>query len=361
MYSGVLGTMRHIFRAEGVRGLYRGFVPSLVGVPSFWMVYFTGYATFKDQLGQLEFFQPLPPTSDFRPEARTADDVSARHQEPHTAHAPSYVLSNVAVANEFPLGNFLGDVFRQGQQMAKVIFYPQNWLQFDQQTLLHIGSAFCAGAVADTMTNPIWVVRTRLMTQHTTLAKGQTPPYRGVFGTLNQLRLSEGFGSWYRGLSASFLGLSHVMIQFPLYEHLKVVLPQVNGRSSPGLSDLILASSSSKLIAAIFTYPHEVLRMRLQNTGGGAPLKAAATSTTKSGGGGVERVVYKNIFDCARRTVGQEGFRALYQGFMANACKTVPASALTFVTYEWLISSLGRWDTRGVRTDPLGLAEDDPF
>jgi hypothetical protein len=83
------------------------------------------------------------------------------------------------------------------------------------------------------------------------------------------------------------IGVTHVAVQFPLYEHLKhrfarqhagvnnsmkewkvIVLLILNeGRSVDELSawELMAASALSKITASVAAYPHEVLRSRLQH------------------------------------------------------------------------------------------------
>lgn len=117
---------------------------------------------------------------------------------------------------------------------------------YSGQAAIHIASAAAAGGFTDVITNPLWVVRTRLMSQHMNLAPGQAPPYQGSWPqTLWTIKKREGTRALYRGLSASFLGLSHVMVQFPVYEILKERLPSLNGRpgSKPGTADLIMVSA----------------------------------------------------------------------------------------------------------------------
>ena len=53
------------------------------------------------------------------------------------------------------------------------------------------------------------------------------------------------------------------MIQFPLYEALKVELAATDG-SSATMGPVVAASALSKLLASSITYPHEVVRARLQ-------------------------------------------------------------------------------------------------
>lgn len=68
-----------------------------------------------------------------------------------------------------------------------------------------------------------------------------------------------------QGLSASFLGLAHVAVQFPLYEQLKYLARQRNHGNPESALDVLMASAVSKLVAMITTYPHEVIRARLQD------------------------------------------------------------------------------------------------
>lgn len=82
--------------------------------------------------------------------------------------------------------------------------------------------------------------------------------------TTKSLYSTHGPSVFWRGLTASFLGLSHVAIQFPVYEKMKVWLPTVlhpeRGEEEP--VDWLLASAASKVTACLLTYPHEVIRSR---------------------------------------------------------------------------------------------------
>lgn len=170
----------------------------------------------------------------------------------------------------------------------------------------------------------------------------------------------EGWTGFYRGLGPSIIGISHVAVQFPLYERLKrldfmYTTPSLSSPSSssptPGLFPLslshfmwltffivtvdmvdppmpstwrlILASTLSKLVASTATYPHEVIRTRLQNETN-PPIKYSSFSQTV-------RLMWR-----------EEGWRGFYRGLKANLVRTVPASAVTLLSYEtlsWLLRS----------------------
>ena len=77
----------------------------------------------------------------------------------------------------------------------------------------------------------------------------------------------EGFRALYKGFSATMIGIIHPIIFFPLYEKLKIHLKENYDKDSEHLSTryIVLATVFAKLISSAVSYPHEVLRSRLQS------------------------------------------------------------------------------------------------
>lgn len=197
--------------------------------------------------------------------------------------------------------------------IASPMFYSERQ-SFAKNALIHMSSAVCAGIWTDVLTNPLFVVRTRLQTQFLRQEAGKAPMYKGTFSTLVKIYRTEGIASLYRGLTASILGLSHVMIQFPLYEYLKLEVPRyLRGPDASCLaSDFLLSAILSKFVSSTITYPHEVLRARLM----------------------FDPTAYSNLFDCVRKTYRAEGFKGFFGGLSVNLFRVVPSCAVTFVSYE---------------------------
>lgn len=135
-------------------------------------------------------------------------------------------------------------------------------------SVVHLAAASGAGASTLIITNPLWVVKTRLQTQHLGRSYGLdvTPTvYRGTFDALSRIVREEGVYGLYNGLVPSLMGIAHVAIQFPLYEACKTALAERRGCQNDGLevSDLIAASAFSKMVASSATYPHEVIRSHM--------------------------------------------------------------------------------------------------
>ncbi|KAK9717252.1 hypothetical protein K7432_006366 [Basidiobolus ranarum] len=183
--------------------------------------------------------------------------------------------------------------------------------------LVFMLSAMGAGAVSSTATNPLWVIKTRFMTQSSTTSYH----YKNTFHAFKTIWLEEGIHGFYKGLVPSLFGLLHVAVQFPLYEYLKVSLKPEDGDLPT--SSILFASSTSKMAASIATYPHEVIRTRLQN------------QTTRPFRYGGIRHTISTIYR-------EEGWVAFYKGMPTNLLRTVPASALTILTYEVIANSLGK-------------------
>jgi solute carrier family 25 folate transporter 32 len=120
--------------------------------------------------------------------------------------------------------------------------------------LIHCGSAIVAGGLADVVCNPLFVVRTRLQTDALHHARGTLNA--GIVATVKDLYQTGGFRIFWRGMTASLFGLSHVAVQFPIYEFLKSEARKKNKQEESPV-DLLLASGLSKMCASLLTYPHE--------------------------------------------------------------------------------------------------------
>ncbi|KAK9686851.1 hypothetical protein K7432_015001 [Basidiobolus ranarum] len=184
--------------------------------------------------------------------------------------------------------------------------------------LVHIASAMGAGAASSILTNPLWVIKTRFMTQSERTAYH----YRNTFDAFATIWKHEGLRGFYKGLTPSLLGIVHVAVQFPLYEKLKISLRPENGEPL-GTTSILIASSASKMAASIVTYPHEVIRTRLQNQT-------------------VPPYKYLGVTHAISTINREEGWTAFYKGMPTNLFRTVPASALTILTYELIIKKLNQ-------------------
>lgn len=279
----MIGALNDIVKADGWKGLYRGLSPNVAGNSASWGLYFLFYTMIKERM--------------------SASDTST---DPDTG-GPRKLSA--------------------GQ---------------------HLLAASESGAITALITNPIWVVKTRMFTTPqsaaATIASGTAPGkapevYRGLWHGLVSIYRTEGVRGWYRGAGLALFGVSNGAIQFMAYEELKKWRTSVAARKLQSesatrvdttmikLSNAEYASMSgvSKVAAILMTYPYQVIRSRVQNH---------ATSH-----------IYPNVATCIKLTYKQEGVRAFYKGLGPNLVRVLPATCVTFVTFEnvsWALKGLAR-------------------
>ncbi|KAL9014980.1 MAG: hypothetical protein Q9173_000393 [Seirophora scorigena] len=282
-YRGVSGTAATIWKEEGVRGMYRGLGPMLLGYVPTWAVYLTVYN--KAQT----FF-------------RTKTD---------------------------------------------------NWF------LANVYASLGAGACSTMATNPIWVIKTRLMAQSntTTSINHSRPPwhYRSTIDAAKKMYRAEGLLSFYSGLTPALFGLTHVAIQFPLYEVLKekftgigIGMKESEEDRSHHFYGLALAVFLSKVCASTATYPHEVVRTRLQTQQRSSADAFSNNVTSRkanpdyssprkpASGNALSNLPYRGSIQTCKTILLEEGWRGFYAGLGTNLIRAVPAAMTTILTFEYL-------------------------
>jgi solute carrier family 25 folate transporter 32 len=300
IYHGLIGTARTIVRQDGLKGMYRGLGTMLLGYLPTWAVYMTVYDKSKDYFARNGY-------------------------------------------NDTEIGLWMS----------------------------RTGAAVAAGTCSTLATNPIWVIKTRLMSQSSHLASEnvRTPwQYNSTLDAFRKMYRAEGLGVFYSGLGPALLGLSHVAIQFPLYEYFKQRFtglemgetPQAHGKAAENTFGILAATLISKVAATSMTYPHEVLRTRLQTQqrhihpeGGHDGITSAHHSQQISSkrigntDGGIYRPRYVGILRTAQVIYREEGWRAFYSGMGTNMLRAVPAAMTTMLTFESLKSAIGRMQEEG--------------
>lgn len=208
-------------------------------------------------------------------------------------------------------------------------------------------------------TNPIWVIKTRLMAQSraTTAVNHSRPPwrYRNTIDAARKMYRAEGLRSFYSGLTPALFGLTHVAIQFPLYEVMKekftgigVGQKETEEDKSHHFYGLALAVFLSKVCASTATYPHEVVRTRLQTQQRSPSDAFRNTSSRRTDGDhgrppgkptssqALSALPYRGTIQTCKSIFFEEGWRGFYAGLGTNLIRAVPAAMTTLLTFEYL-------------------------
>ena len=192
----------------------------------------------------------------------------------------------------------------------------------DSLKLQHqILSASLSGVITLTLANPIWVVKTRMILQASTVIEARSSQsyyYRGVMDGLSEIWRKEGVRGLYRGYFAGVLGVSHGVVQIVSYDRLKTVYKKYN-KISPhdsialSTSAYLMLSAISKVLAVVATYPYQVVRFRIQS----------------------KNELYKGIIQTAVLTARNEGVYGFYKGLLPSILRVTPATCITMLMYEY--------------------------
>ena len=195
---------------------------------------------------------------------------------------------------------------------------------------VHLTAAAAAGIVTGTATNPIWLVKTRLQLDKSKGEQGKERQYRNSWDCTKQTVRHEGIRGLYKGLSASYLGVTESTLQWVMYEQMKMLLARREAAKRADVNYVygfwddvevwggrISSAGMAKLVAAAVTYPHEVVRTRLRQ----AP--------TVSMGDKVE-MKYTGLVQCFKTVWKEEGLVGLYGGLTPHLLRVVPSAAIMF-------------------------------
>ncbi|KAK4168008.1 mitochondrial carrier domain-containing protein [Cladorrhinum sp. PSN259] len=197
-------------------------------------------------------------------------------------------------------------------------------------------SSLAAGALTQLITNPIWVLKTRMLSSD----RGAKGAYPSMWHGAVHLFETEGVKGFYRGVGVGMLAVSHGAVQFAVYDPAKRVYLSsryaqetryskygkeggegVGGQRQKNKHEeipnevTVVLSTVAKLVAGGTTYPLQVLRSRLQHYE-------------------AEELFGRGIRGVVKRLWAEEGIRGFYRGVMPGVVRVLPATWVTFLVYE---------------------------
>jgi Mitochondrial carrier protein len=294
-YGGAFDVLRSTLRHEGVRGLYRGFGPVIVGGTPGTVVYLCSYEYFKAHLLDVA-------TKDAR--------------------------TNAGNAGEEPAATFL----------------------------VHFVSGLLAETVACLVYVPVDVIKERLQVQHATDSfryKGGWDALVQISRTEGFRGMYKGYGATL----ASFGSFS--ALYFMLYEKFKLwsgnyyhrtmlfqqqqQQPSSPASTSTSTSDpqplpfpwIVLSSAGAGAIASFVTSPLDMAKLRLQVQRASRSSPSSSSSSSSPSTTTTSTVTtYRGIGDALRFAHRQGGMKGLFRGAGARVLHFVPATTVTMTCYE---------------------------
>ncbi|CAG4991550.1 unnamed protein product [Colias eurytheme] len=177
-------------------------------------------------------------------------------------------------------------------------------------------NTFCAafaGGLSSAIANPTDVLKVRMQ---------MGTEKRNIVRCFVSIQRAEGWAGLWRGvLPTSQRAALIAAVELPVYDACKRRFAGALGdRPANHLASSLLASLGS----AVASTPLDVVRTRLMNQ---RKVKDQGVNSEK---------IYKGTVDCFVRTVRNEGFLALYKGFVPTWLRMGPWNIIFFLTYEQL-------------------------
>eukprot|EP00245_Coleochaete_scutata_P006007 TRINITY_DN20111_c0_g1_i1.p1 TRINITY_DN20111_c0_g1~~TRINITY_DN20111_c0_g1_i1.p1 ORF type:complete len:371 (+),score=75.94 TRINITY_DN20111_c0_g1_i1:110-1222(+) len=216
--------------------------------------------------------------------------------------------------------------------------------------------AAIAGILNVLLTNPIWVIVTRMQTQSqvkkgasTTSLEGRVLSSggeldvelgspagdklkkhlapQGTFETVADLYREAGLFGFWKGVIPTLVMVSNPSIQFMVYETLRAQLTKTRLANRAGVkyvsaTETFGIGAIAKLVATVITYPLLVIKARLQ-----AKQEIGSNADQQ----------YTGTIDAIVKMLRSEGPGAFYKGLHLKIFQSVFASAILFMTKEELV------------------------
>ena len=230
--------------------------------------------------------------------------------------------------------NLIGSGISWGMFLYLYEKFKSGLSQGGEATLNNQLTAAClSGVTTLTLTNPIWVVKTRMILQSDTATNSSY--YRNVFDGLSKIWRGEGIRGLYRGYLAGVIGVSHGVVQIVSYDRLKSIYRQcyVATGDTPWYVYLSL-SAASKVFAVTSTYPYLVVPYQLLLTAKKyswfllPSLHVSVSRLVRSGFRNSEpsHDLYKGVIQTTVLTARNEGIRGFYKGMLPSLLRLTPAT-----------------------------------
>ena len=137
-----------------------------------------------------------------------------------------------------------------------------------------------AGSATVLITNPIWVINTRMTARQHEVSGEKTEQSKtpSTIGTLLRMIKDEGLMSLFAGVMPALVLVINPILQYTVYDQLKTLLER---RRKVGPTDSFYLGAIGKLIATTVTYPYLTVKSRAHVAGKDGPKDNMFTSFSK--------------------------------------------------------------------------------
>jgi len=174
-------------------------------------------------------------------------------------------------------------------------------------------AACIAGAASAAICTPADVIKTRMQAQEPFNRK-----YINVFQAASTIFKYEGIHGLYAAWMPTAVRAAVIAVcEMATYDEMKEWILQRGVIDGPPVH--LIAALTSGVISTFFATPTDFIKTRMQSQLVGADGKG---------------LLYRNSFDCAAKSVRNDGFRTLWTGFVPHYLRRGPHLVITYLSLE---------------------------
>ncbi|KAI8948416.1 carrier protein YMC2 [Xylaria longipes] len=276
-FSGPLQCVVQTVRHEGVRGLYKGATPPLVGWMFMDSLMLGSLTIYRRLLAEHVFVPKLYPT----PPSSSSSSSSSSAPEPKSnpvAHLPSF-----------------------GHGIAGIM----------------------AGSTVSFIAAPVEHVKARLQIQYS--ANKAERLYSGPLDCVRKIYAAHGVRGVYKGLAATLIFRSFFFFWWGSYDIFSRLLRERTSLSAPAVN--FWAGGLSAQIFWLTSYPSDVVKQRIMTDPMGGKLNDGSPQ-------------FRNWRQAAQAVYRESGVRGYWRGFLPCFLRAFPANAMALVAFEGVMRAL---------------------
>ena len=173
-----------------------------------------------------------------------------------------------------------------------------------------------AGFVATIITQPFWVIKTRMLLNTKTINE-----WSNFKEMSREIYVQHGVRGFSKGLSMNLILAVLSVAPMYVYEGTKLLYDYLEIPHTPYSEKNFIAGSISKVVSVFIMFPFSTVRTRIQQN--------QYVDDTK-------QLKYSGINDIIIKTWRSEGYRGFFKGLAPNILKGIPQKGLYFYAYEFI-------------------------
>lgn len=179
-----------------------------------------------------------------------------------------------------------------------------------------------AGSATVLLTNPIWVINTRMTARKSaepdpSLPGGPKKQPASTFGTLMELLQKEGPAALFSGVLPALILVINPILQYTIFEQLKNMVER-RRRMTP--KDAFYLGALGKILATSITYPYITVKSQMHVASKDGPKESLNGSL--------------------KRIINEEGYTGLYKGIGPKVTQSAITAAFLFAFKDVLYDSM---------------------